>query len=409
MLQPPWRIVCTADYIEDLVYVIHRDTIWDTIPVGRYPTGICYNLASNKLYTANWVGNSVSIIWCDSGRVKSTVAVGEAPEDVLSDSVLNRVYCLTRREVVVIDGRSDLVLCRIPESPYYWSDFMLLDQRNRRLYVPGCDSARVAGVLAIDAAACQPLAFISTMGSERPRTACWSSVRNKVYVANCVAPGNVAVIDGESNAVVGWVPTGMFPVAIAYNRDLDRVYTADSVSSSVTVIDCAADSAIASIRVGGRPTALLVLPDAGKVYCANKASNTVSVIDARSNSVAKTITTGGTYPCALAHSPGNNKVYCLNQGSSTITVVDLLSDSVIRLINTKMNPAALVCSPASNKLFCSHAWGDTALLIDCSNDSVIARLYIPKQYDLGYHPDNDWVYFSKLRYESAARATTTWA
>ncbi|MBM3322376.1 YncE family protein [candidate division WOR-3 bacterium] len=397
--------------------------------------GLCYCSRENKVYCGTSNADTLTVIDCNTNQVVAAIRMELYPHLVLYSPVQNRVYCVNgvTAQVAVVDCETDELLCAIPlglaartaiynprsDRAYFGYSRSLvvldcgtnamtrleLETGAEELTYNATNNTIIAagggkGISIVDGAGDTVIAVVATSGSERPRTACWSSVRNKVYVANCVAPGNVAVIDGESNAVVGWVPTGMFPVAIAYNRALDRVYTADSVSSSVTVIDCATDSAIASIRVGGRPTALLVLPDAGKVYCANKASNTVSVIDAGSNSVAKTITTGGTYPCALAHSPESDKVYCLNQGSSTITVINLLSDSVVGLINTKVNPAALVCSPASNKLFCSHAWGDTALVVDCSNDSVVAKPYIPKQYDLGYHPDNDWVYFSKHRFES---------
>jgi len=380
----------------ETLLVMHRDSIKGKIKVGSYPYYLCYNSVGDKVYSANYGSNDVSIIRCDSNRVIATVPTGGEGRVICYDSILNRVYCAVHESTVVIDGATNTKVGSIAAPG--GGDVTLLDEINHALYRPrGTQDS--TGVQVTSGVTCQPLAFVPTLGAEHPATACWNSLRNKVYVACQGDQPRLAVINGSTNGVLGWVLTGGRPCALAYYRPLDRIYSANRGTASVAVVDCAADSAIASISLGSEPVALLGLPEREKLYCLNKGSSTstVSVIDPYTNSVTKTISTGGAGACAIAYSTQSDKVYCVNSTSGTIGVIDQPTDSLVRTIRVKNDPSGIAYSPTSDRLFCTHAWGDTVLAIDCRTDSVVARIYVPYQHDIGYDTDNDWVYCSKMR------------
>ncbi len=388
------RVYC-AHYVDDTVQVLHGDTVYSRIAVGSSPYNVCYNSTNDKVYTANFGSNNVSIIRCDSNRVIATVPTGGEGRVICYDSVLNRVYCAVHESIVVINGATNAKVGRITTTG--GGDVALLDKVNHALY-RSLRTQDSTGVQVTSGVTYQPLAFVPTVGAEHPKTVCWNSLRNKVYVACQGTQQRLAVIDGASGGILDWISTGIYPCALAYDPILDRVYCAESGSASVTVVDCATDSAIASIRVGEVPVVLLCMPGVGKVYCANRVSGTVSVIDASTNLVTKTIHTG-TAPCALAYGVGKDRVYCVNSGSGTVGVIDQSTDSLVASIRVKDNPCGIAYSPSSERLFCTHTLGDTALAIDCRTDSVVGRIYAPYQHDIGYDSRDNWVYISKQREE----------
>lgn len=124
-----------------------------------------------------------------------------------------------------------------------------------------------------DAVSGEPVAFVPTRGNEHPKTACWCSRHDKVYVACQGSQQRLAVISGASGTITGWVRTGLSPCALAYNPVLDRIYCANNAEASVMVVDCATDSVVASVGVGPQPVALLRSLDGSSVYCVNRGSH----------------------------------------------------------------------------------------------------------------------------------------
>jgi YVTN family beta-propeller protein len=385
-------LVYCAHYIDNVVLALNRDTIVAEIPVGRYTVDLCYNPIQNKVYTADWNSGTVTVISCDSNTVKTTINTGGSPEILEYDDDSNRIFCAIGNQIVVIDGTADTIIDRFPMS--YNRDALLLNQANRTLYFPKWTSQYQMGVLAMNAESGDSIRFIPTMGMEKPRTACWSSVRNKVYVACQGSQHRLGVIDGSSGSILGWVHTGFYPCALVYSPVFDRIYCADSGSGSVTVVDCATDSVLATVRVGESPVSLLDLPDDSRLYCANRTSGTVSIIDPASNTVVRTVQTG-TSPCALAYSPTSDKVYCTNQSGQNISVIDRPSGSVVRTIQLEGNPSALAYSSARDRLYCVTPAGVTA--IECRNDSVLGQVAVEEPSGIAYNPDLDRIYCGRNR------------
>jgi YVTN family beta-propeller protein len=385
------RVYCANDY-SDTVTVAHRDTVLGAIRVGHYPIDVCYNSVNDKVYCANWGSGTVSVIRCDSSRVVKTISTGGSPEILVYDSLLNRVYCTTGTDIAVLDGQSDVVLDRIPNVNT--RDALILNRMNERLYYPAYQFSE--GVMAADAISGDTIRFIPTLGSEKPVTVSWNSIRNKVYVACQGSQSRLAVVSGSSGRVLGWVPTESGPCALVYDSVLDRIYSANNEASSVSVIDCGPDTTVAVVPVGDSPVALLCSSGGDMVYCVNRGSNSVSAIDAYLNNVSWTAQVGSG-PCAIAYGASGTKLYCADSGSSRVTVLDPTSGGVLKTIQVGAGPRALAYSPASDRLYCVNVNSATVSCIDCESDSVIASVSVPGPYDIAYYPPDNRVLCSRVR------------
>jgi YVTN family beta-propeller protein len=63
----------------------------------------------------------------------------------------------------------------------------------------------------------------------------------------------VAVIDANTNAIVGTVAVGKRPWGIALTPDGRKLYTANGVSNDVSVVDTATNKVIATVKAGDGP------------------------------------------------------------------------------------------------------------------------------------------------------------
>ena len=73
------------------------------------------------------------------------------------------------------------------------------------------------------------------------------------------ATNNLSVIDGATNDVVGAIPVGANPFAMAYDPANERVYAINEVSNNTSVVDTARDEVVSAspsgrVRMGPRST-----------------------------------------------------------------------------------------------------------------------------------------------------------
>lgn len=86
----------------------------------------------------------------------------------------------------------------------------------------------------------------------KPKGVVVSADGKRVYVAT--GRGNsVAVIDGDSLALITLIPVGQRPWGIAMTPDGRKVYTANGLSNDISVIDTASNKVIATIKAGDGP------------------------------------------------------------------------------------------------------------------------------------------------------------
>jgi YVTN family beta-propeller protein len=117
-----------------------------------------------------------------------------------------------------------------------------------------------------------------------------SPATKKVYA---VSAGNsvVTVINAGSHSTNS-LRTGDIPCAIAVDSTSGRVFVANYASGDVTIIDGVNDSVVGTVNVAAHPQSIAVDSSNHKVFVANTREGTTTVLDGTNNSVLGTVRTG---------------------------------------------------------------------------------------------------------------------
>jgi YVTN family beta-propeller protein len=177
-----------------VVFDIKTRQIVTRIPVDVNPYELVFAPDGKTLFVSNWASNSVSVVNTGSNRVVGVIDVGANPNDmkVSADGRLF-VACSNDNTVHVIDIRT-----------------------RRRLEVisttitPQAPEGSTPDALALD------------------------PVRHLLYVAN--ADNNdvavVSIADPKHSEVIGFIPTGWYPSALALSRDGRKLFIGNSKGQS---------------------------------------------------------------------------------------------------------------------------------------------------------------------------------
>ncbi|MGA7370216.1 MAG: beta-propeller fold lactonase family protein [Nitrososphaeraceae archaeon] len=262
------------------------------INVDTYPTGITVNPSTKKIYVANELSNTVSVVDIQSLDLEKTIGVGDFPYAIDSNALNNRIYVTNRgsNSVSVIDGSTDSILYNVSVEQ-------------------------------------------TPIGIAVNPAASW------IYVAN-LDSGSISVIDGITNTVYETIRLGGIPYGIAVNPLTNRIYVTDISSDSVHVIDGATNGYISDVKVGMKPVGIAVDARSDTVYVANHDSNDLSIVNGSTNRLIENIPLDGTKPVGVALNPVSDRLYVSNIGSDTVSVVDVSNvgnSSVLK--NIRVNPS----------------------------------------------------------------------
>ncbi len=130
-LSHPWGLA--VDQQRGIVYVteIGKDTLIayheedgraDKVPTGAMPDAVAVDETANKIYVANYVGDSVTIIDGATMQPVATVAAGHHPQALAVDGRRHRIFVANTHSnnATVIDGTTNRALATIPAgtNPY---------------------------------------------------------------------------------------------------------------------------------------------------------------------------------------------------------------------------------------------------------------------------------------------------
>ncbi|MBA3440534.1 MAG: beta-propeller fold lactonase family protein [Pyrinomonadaceae bacterium] len=192
--------------LKNILYAANRGTtptpgsvvVFDTtsgkilarIPVGINPYDLALSRDGHTLYVSNWASDSVSVIDTDALKVVANIPVGDNPNDLeLSNDERLFVACANDNSVNVIDTRARRAVEKISTALF-----------------PRAPVGSTPNALALD------------------------RVGKMLFVANA-DNNNVAVISvakpGESE-VLGFIPTGWYPSALAFGGGGQNLYVGNS-------------------------------------------------------------------------------------------------------------------------------------------------------------------------------------
>jgi YVTN family beta-propeller protein len=195
------------------------------------------------------------------------------------------------------------------------------------------EAANGGNLVIIDLGTGQIAAHVEVGGD--PRAVILSVDSRFAYVSQA-ANDAIAIVDARTRRMVGALPTGDAPGAMALDIAVTGyLYVVNTAGDSVTVLDLAQRRAVATIPVGKSPRGIAVAgpgsgianPGDAEVYVANAESNSVSVISARSQQVVAEIPVpGGPQEVVV---PATGGVAYVGASDGAILALDLASHQVI--------------------------------------------------------------------------------
>jgi YVTN family beta-propeller protein len=250
---PPGTIYVTM-YGDDNITVIDQAThaIKNTIPIGKGPAVMVATPDNKKLYTADWLGNTISSVDIATSTVKS-IALDGRPWAIAMSPVGTMVYAaLTSNKVVGVDTTTDAITSTIDTSPDY-QESLIVGTDGKTLYVDpttgGLNPGNTLEALATDGGVVHPPI---TVGNT-PAFASISPDGSRVYTLNFL-DGTVSVVDTTSWSLLATIDTGSGsqPIISSSTPNGLLVVTNFGLGNLVTV-DYATNKIVHTLAVDGRP------------------------------------------------------------------------------------------------------------------------------------------------------------
>lgn len=204
-----------------------------------------------------------------------------------------------------------------------------------------------------------------------PLAVAYDGENQEVYVAN-IYSSNVSVLAGTS--VVGAVGTGTGPQALAYDSHNGDVYVATHGTNDVDVIS-SANSLVATVPVGTNQEGDGYDVDNEDVYVADTTANEVSVLSS-GNAVVATVPVGDG-PLGIATDSASGVVYVTNNyGGSNITVISGSSNRVVGSIDVGCGPNGIAFDSVDGNLYVTNQCSDNVSVISGTTDAVVGTIAV---------------------------------
>ena len=191
-----------------------------------------------------------------------------------------------------------------------------------------------------------------------PRRLAVNSVTNRIYVPVEDDPvtSHIAVIDGNTNAVVASIPLANpshFPFKLAVNETNNRVYVT-SLQGSITVVDGATNSIITTIAGGSLPFGIAVNPVTDRIYVSNLADSNVSVVPGSTNTIEANIFVG-LASNVVAANPVTGRIYAASTGNELSVIDGRLSsptyNTVLSSVGSFSGASDVAVNPNTNLIY----------------------------------------------------------
>lgn len=298
------------------------------IPGLEHPKGIGIYRYTHELYVASRDTDQVYYANPTTGTVLGAIAVGDEPFGVAVNSTTGKVYVANHlsNTLSVISIGTHSVIKTISFAPYGEPTYVAIDEDTNRIYVPLHADGRLAVING------QTDALITTIdvGGGAFGVAV-DPLLKRAYVS-CRDAKWVRVIDTTTNGV-RWSETAYTtgtPYALGINPDLNRLYVSyapeDNNPRQVLVyrIPNTGPSLLTAVLVGNGGAdgggGIAVNPNTGHVFVTNSQDDSVSIFDGNTNMLLDTAPVGDDPQC-VAVDAGLGYAFVGNRASDSITSV----------------------------------------------------------------------------------------
>src|SRR5213595_2849250 len=206
--------------------------------------------------------------------------------------------------------------------------------------------------------------------------------------------GDVAVIDGTTDAVVATFKVGKRPRGIHATPDGQRVFVtlsgsprmapgvdenrapADKSADGLGVIDPVARKLIDRWHVGSDPEQFAISKDGKFAFIANEDDATASIIDLSSGQSRGKIKVSEE-PEGVAVNPTNGEVYVTCEEKGEVFAIDPDQQRVIATIETGGRPRSVAFSLDGSRAYVACENGGYVAVIDARSHDLISKIQLP--------------------------------
>ena len=200
------------------------NTVINTDNTGASPYGMAYDSVNNRIYIANIVGGSLSVLDCATSIIIATIILPLATPRLLSYNTNNGTIYATSslfNDVFVIDCATNTVV-GLPIPVGASPEGIEYNPSSNTMYV--CDLGSKISV--IDCATATVIASINTIisGGTSPISITYYPLNNLMYVG-FITSQNILILDCNSNTfLTNNIFTGGNNFGIAYNNIINSMY-----------------------------------------------------------------------------------------------------------------------------------------------------------------------------------------
>jgi DNA-binding beta-propeller fold protein YncE len=365
------------DFVDELQLV---DCASDSVVavLGPKAKGLAYSTSMDKLYCLT--RGYVHVVDVGERRVLDSIPVSGTPESICYNPVEDRVYFTTEypRWLRVIDCATDSIVDWVRVRSQ-WNQ-LLFSARQNKLYV--AHDYRPEPLYVIDGTTNEILDSTRVLISTGSREQCWDPVYDRLYYSDVgYWPGPdtaVTVVDCAGDSVLAVVNVGTNVLAFGCSPDGKKLYVfgySNSSGSRIVVVD--AEGLVVVDTVARAYAADIGFsPDGSRAYAAGSSTGDVLILDAEADSVARVVEVGA-WPEVLCHNPGTGKLYCAAADpwdDSQLLVLDGPGRRVVRQLEMPGRVGSMECAGSVNKIYCTVAYSDTMLVVDGNADTVLTRI-----------------------------------
>ena len=205
------------------------------------------------------------------------------------------------------------------------------------------------------------------------------------FSLDVMTPGGSASNE-KSFPVIGAIPIGLNPIAVAIDPDLgEALVTSQGALSpagnctgtgTVSVVSLSSISVTNTFSVGTCPEGVAVLPRLGLGVVANNGSDDATVVDYVNNAVTATVS-AGTAPAGVAIQPDTGTAVVANSGSNTVSQFAIGSGAISATassIPVDQRPFGVSIDPIDNVAAVTATTQNTVDIVNLASHFIVGRL-----------------------------------
>lgn len=205
---------------------------------------------------------------------------------------------------------------------------------------------------------------------------------------------HVAVLDTDTDAIVGDLPDTQGVHGVALAPELGRGFTSNGRSATATVFDLKTLAVLGQVKTGDNPDAILYDPSTKRVFTFNGRSADATAIDAATGTVAGTLPLGGRPEFAVTD--GKGRVYVNLEDTNELLALDPQALTVKARWPLKPceAPTGLAIDVAHRRLF-AGCGNRLMAVVDADSGRVVTTLPIGEGVDAtAFDPEQRLVFAS---------------